>query len=179
MVPQLKGQKSARPRRGGTPATAVLDRAGVAFTLHAYDRDPAAASYGLEAAEQLGLDPAAVFKTLVAEVDGHLVVGLVPVSGQLDLKRLAAAVGGKRAAMADPAVAERATGYVVGGISPLGQRRPLTTVIDESARGRPTVYVSAGRRGLDLGLAPDDLVGLLGATTAPIARPDRAGPAPY
>jgi Cys-tRNA(Pro)/Cys-tRNA(Cys) deacylase len=177
VVPQLKGQSSARPRRGGTPATAVLDRAGVAFTLHAYDHDPAAESYGLEAAGQLGLDPATVFKTLLAEVDGHLVVGLVPVSGQLDLKRLATAIGGKRAAMADPAVAERVTGYVVGGISPLGQRRRLPTVVDESVRGRPTVYVSAGRRGLDLGLAPDDLVELLGAAMAPIGRPGRAGPA--
>jgi Cys-tRNA(Pro)/Cys-tRNA(Cys) deacylase len=146
----------------------------VAFTLHAYDHDPAAESYGLEAAGHLGLDPATVFKTLLAEVDGQLVVGLVPVSGQLDLKRLATAVGGKRAAMADPAVAERVTGYVVGGISPLGQRRRLPTVVDESVRGRPTVYVSAGRRGLDLGLAPDDLVELLGATMAPIGRSGRA-----
>ena len=177
MVPQLKSRRSAGPGRGGTPATATLDRAGVAFTLHPYDHDPATESYGLEAAGQLGLDPAAVLKTLVAEVDGHLVVGLVPVSGQLDLKRLAAAVGGKRAAMAEPAVAERVTGYVVGGISPLGQRRRLPTVVDESVRGLPTVYVSAGRRGLDVGLAPDDLVELLGATVAPVGRAGRGDPA--
>lgn len=148
----------------------ALERAGVAFSVHTYDHDPGTASYGLEAADQLGLDPSSVFKTLLAEVDRSLVVGIVPVSGQLDLKALAAAVGGKRAAMADPAVAERTTGYVVGGISPLGQRKRLQTVLDESATRLETVYVSGGRRGLDLGLEPHDLVRLLGATVAPIAR---------
>jgi Cys-tRNA(Pro)/Cys-tRNA(Cys) deacylase len=148
----------------------ALERAGVAFTLHPYDHDPAAASYGHEAAEQLGLDPGAVFKTLLTEVDGSLVVGVVPVSGQLDLKALAAAAGGKKAVMADPAAAERTTGYVVGGISPIGQKKRLTTVVDESALDRPTIYVSGGKRGLDLGLAPQDLVDLLGATVAPIGR---------
>jgi Cys-tRNA(Pro)/Cys-tRNA(Cys) deacylase len=148
----------------------ALERAGVAFTLHPYDNDPAAASYGHEAAEQLGLDPGAVFKTLLTEVDGSLVVGVVPVSGQLDLKALAAAAGGKKAVMADPAAAERTTGYVVGGISPIGQKKRLTTVVDESALDRPTIYVSGGKRGLDLGLAPQDLVDLLGATVAPIGR---------
>lgn len=162
--------RRSNARTGGTPATAALERAGVAFTLHPYEHDRAAASYGLEAAEQLGLDPSAVFKTLLAEVDGGLVVGIVPVSGQLDLKALASAVGGKKAAMADPAAAERTTGYVVGGISPLGQKKPLPTVIDASALERSTVYVSGGKRGLDLGLAPADLVGLLGATVAPIGR---------
>jgi Cys-tRNA(Pro)/Cys-tRNA(Cys) deacylase len=152
----------------GTPATAALDRAGVAYTVHTYPHDPGASSYGLEAAAALGLDPATVFKTLVAAADGDLVVAVVPVTGQLDLKALAAAVGAKRATMADPADAERATGYVVGGISPLGQRRRLRTVIDASARPLPTMYVSAGRRGADLGLAPDDLAGLLAATFAPI-----------
>ena len=137
----------ARRRTVGTPATVALERAGVAFTVHAYDHDPRSASYGLEAADALGLDPGAVFKTLLAEVDGELVVAVVPVSGQLDLKALAAALGGKRAAMADPAVAERTTGYVVGGISPIGQRRRLRTVVDESASARPAVYVSGGRRG--------------------------------
>jgi Cys-tRNA(Pro)/Cys-tRNA(Cys) deacylase len=154
----------------GTPATVALTRAGVAFTVHPYEHDPSASSYGLEAAEALGLDPGAVFKTLFADVDGRLVVGIVPVSRQLDLKALAAAVGGKKATMADPAVAERATGYVVGGISPLGQKRAHPTVLDESALGLETVYVSGGRRGLDLGLAPADLARLTSATTAAIAR---------
>ena len=148
----------------------VLEKAGVAFTRHSYEHDPAASSYGLEAAAALGLDPAAVFKTLLADVDGGLAVGIVPVTGQLDLKALAAALGGKRAAMADPAVAERATGYVVGGISPIGQKRRLPTVLDVSALDLPTVYVSGGKRGLDLGLDPHDLVRLLGAQVAPIRR---------
>jgi Cys-tRNA(Pro)/Cys-tRNA(Cys) deacylase len=161
---------SRKGRAGGTPATVALERAGVAFTTHTYAHDPAAASYGLEAAERLGLDPRAVLKTLLAEVDGRLVVAIVPVAGQLDLKGLAAAVGGKRATMADPAVAERVTGYVVGGISPLGQRKRLDTVVDESATTLPVVYVSGGRRGLDIGLAPGDLVRLLQARTAPIGR---------
>ncbi|GAA3640126.1 Cys-tRNA(Pro) deacylase [Streptomyces chitinivorans] len=140
------------------------------FTLHSYEHDPAAPSYGEEAAEALGLDPGQVFKTLVADVDGALTVAVVPVSGSLDLKALAAAAGGKRAAMADPAAAERATGYVRGGISPLGQRRALPTVVDASAEGHATVCVSAGRRGLEIELAPADLVKLTGAVTAPIAR---------
>ena len=155
---------------GGTPATVALTRAGVAFTVHAYEHDPAAPSYGLEAAEVLGLPPEQVFKTLLADVDGALVVAIVPVAGKLDLKALAAAVGGKRAAMADPAAAERATGYVLGGISPLGQRRTLRTVLDESALAFDTVYVSGGRRGLDLGLSPADLVTQTRATTAAVAR---------
>ncbi|MEU2627119.1 Cys-tRNA(Pro) deacylase [Kitasatospora sp. NPDC007106] len=154
----------------GTPATVALEAAGVAYTVHAYDHDPAAASYGGEAAEVLGIPAGRVFKTLVADVDGTLTVGIVPVSGQLDLKALAAAVGGKRAAMADPAAAERSSGYVLGGISPLGQRRPLRTVLDDSALGHPTVFVSAGRRGLEVELAPADLVSLTGARTAPIGR---------
>ncbi|MGW1176798.1 Cys-tRNA(Pro) deacylase [Kitasatospora sp. NPDC002543] len=154
----------------GTPATVALEAAAVPFTVHAYDHDPAAASYGGEAAEVLGVAPERVFKTLVADVDGTLTVGVVPVAGQLDLKALAAAVGGKRAAMADPAAAERSSGYVLGGISPLGQRRPLRTVVDASALGHPTVYVSAGRRGLEVELAPTDLVALTGARTAAIAR---------
>lgn len=159
-----------RRAAGGTPATVALERAGIDFTSHPYDHDPAAESYGLEAAERLGLDPSSVLKTLVAEVDGRLVVAVVPVSARLDLKALAAAVGGKRAAMADPAAAQRGTGYVVGGISPVGQRSRLTTVVDSTASGLPVVYVSGGKRGLDLGLAPDDLVAVTGATLAPIAR---------
>ena len=159
-----------RKGTGGTPATVALTRAGIAFTEHAYKHDPAAASYGLEAASLLGLDPACVLKTLLASVDGRLVVAIVPVAGMLDLKAVAAAVGGKRASMADPAEAERATGYVVGGISPVGQKRPHPTVLDESATGFGTVYVSGGRRGLDLGLSPADLVRVTGATLAPIGR---------
>lgn len=162
----------AKSKRGGaaTPATVALTRAGVPFTTHAYEHDPAASSYGLEAAEALGLDPEQVFKTLFVEVDGRLVVGIVPVSRQLDLKAVAAAVNGKKATMADPAVAERATGYVIGGISPLGQKRAHPTVLDATALAYETVYVSGGRRGLDIGLAPQDLVRLTQATTAAIAR---------
>lgn len=162
----------AKSKRGsaGTPATVALTRAGVDYTTHPYEHDPAATSYGLEAAEALGLDPEQVFKTLFVDVDGRLVVGIVPVSQQLDLKAVAAAVGGKRATMAEPAAAERATGYVVGGISPLGQKRAHPTVLDETALAHETVYVSGGRRGLDIGLSPQDLVRLTGATTAPIAR---------
>jgi Cys-tRNA(Pro)/Cys-tRNA(Cys) deacylase len=155
---------------GGTPATVALTKAGVEFTLHPYDHDPAASSYGAEAAEALGLDPGHVFKTLLAAVDGRLVVAVVPVTGQLDLKALAAAVGGKKAVMADPADAERTTGYVVGGISPVGHRRRLPTVIDDSAATLPTVYVSGGRRGLDIGLSPQDLLAVTGGTTARIRR---------
>ena len=156
---------------GGTPATVALTRAGVDFTLHEYDHDPRAqASYGLEAAEALGLDPARVFKTLMAAADGRLTVAVVPVSGQLDLKALARAVGAGRAAMADPAAAERATGYVVGGISPVGQKRAHPTVLDASALEHPTVFVSAGRRGLDLEIAPADLVRVTAAVTATVGR---------
>lgn len=157
-------------RGGGTPATVALTAAGAEFALRAYAHDPAAESYGEEAAEALGVDPGQVFKTLVAEVDGALTVAVVPVSGSLDLKALAAAVRGKRAVMADPARAERATGYVRGGISPLGQRKRLPTVIDGSAARYATVCVSAGRRGLEVELAPADLAALTEAVLAPIAR---------
>ena len=139
-----------RTQTGGTPATVALDRAGVAYTLLPYAHDPRAESYGLEAAEALDVDPARVLKTLVASLDGRLVVGVVPVSGQLDLKALARALGGSKAVMAEVAAAERATGYVAGGISPVGQKRRLPTVVDTSALDHPTVLVSAGRRGLDL-----------------------------
>lgn len=160
------------PRKGagGTPATVALTRAGVTFTEHSYAHDPAVASYGTEAAALLGLDPDRVLKTLLVSVDGRLVVGIVPVSGHLDLKAVAAAVGGKKATMADPTAAERATGYVVGGISPVGQRRAHPTVLDEAALAFDTVYVSGGRRGLDLGLSPTDLVRVTGATVAPVGR---------
>jgi len=160
----------AKKSPGGTPATVALSRAGVDFTLHAYDHDPRASSYGLEAAEALGLDPERVYKTLVADVDGRLVVAVVPVSGWLDLKALARAVGGSKAAMAEQATAERATGYVVGGISPLGQKRSHPTVVDTTALEHPTVYVSAGRRGLDLEIAPADLVRVTGAVVERVGR---------
>jgi Cys-tRNA(Pro)/Cys-tRNA(Cys) deacylase len=160
----------ARKAHGGTPATAALTAAGVAFTLHEYAHDPRAESYGLEAAEALGLDPAQVFKTLVADLDGALVVAVVPVAGWLDLKALARALGGRKATMAAPRDAERATGYVTGGISPVGQKRPLRTVVDSGALDHDTVFVSAGRRGLDLEIAPADLVAVTAATTARIGR---------
>ncbi|MBH5334371.1 Cys-tRNA(Pro) deacylase [Streptomyces pactum] len=163
-------RKSKKQTNGGTPATVALATAGTAYTLHSYEHDPAAPSYGEEAAEALGVDPGRVFKTLVATVDEELTVAVVPVSATLDLKALAAAVGGKRAAMADPAAAERATGYVRGGISPLGQRKRLRTAVDATALDHPTICVSAGRRGLEVELAAADLVALTGAVTAPIAR---------
>ena len=162
------------PRDAGTPATLALTRAGIPFTTHAYDHDPRSSSYGLEAAAALGLDPAAVFKTLVAEVDGSPVVAIVPVSGTLDLKALAAACGGRRADLAEAATAQRLTGYVVGGISPIGQRRPLPTLLDESAILLATVYVSGGRRGLDIGLAPDDRLAVTGGAYAAIGRAERS-----
>jgi Cys-tRNA(Pro)/Cys-tRNA(Cys) deacylase len=152
-----------------TPATALLARHRVAFELHPYEHDPRSGSYGTEAAEALGVPPARLFKTLVVSVDGRLAVGVVPVAGSLDLKALAAALGGKKAAMAEPAAAERATGYVAGGISPLGHRSRLPVVVDASARDWDTVYVSAGRRGLQVSLAPADLLRIADATVAPIA----------
>ncbi|MFC4397942.1 Cys-tRNA(Pro) deacylase [Arthrobacter sedimenti] len=153
----------------GTPATAALTAAGVPFVLHPYTHDPSAASYGAEAAEALGIVPSRVFKTLMVDVEGRLAVGIVPVSGSLDLKAMAAALGAKKAAMADPAAAQRRTGYVLGGISPLGQRQPSPTVLDSSALALGTVLGSGGRRGLDLELAPADLVRLTNAIAAPIS----------
>jgi Cys-tRNA(Pro)/Cys-tRNA(Cys) deacylase len=153
-----------------TPATAALTAAGVAFTQLAYDHDPAAPSFGLEAAQALGLPAEQVFKTLLVDTGDGLAVGVVPVTGSLDLKALAAALGVKRVTMAHPAAAERSSGMVVGGISPLGQRRALPTVVDESVDLFEVVYVSGGRRGLDVGLSPADLVRLTGASVADIAR---------
>jgi Cys-tRNA(Pro)/Cys-tRNA(Cys) deacylase len=146
----------------------LLTRSGVDFHLHPYQHDPRAEGYGEEAAAALGVAPERIFKTLIASVDGKLVCAVVPVAGRLDLKALAAAVGGKRAAMADPAAAARATGYVVGGISPLGQKARLPVVIDVSAAELDTMFVSAGRRGLQIELRPADLVRLAAATTADI-----------
>ena len=154
----------------GTPATVALTAAGVTFTPHAYDHDAANTSFGLEAAAALGVDADQVFKTLLADVDGSLTVAIVPVTGKLDLKALAAAVGGKKAEMADPKLAERKTGYVVGGISPIGQKTRHTTVLDETAELYDTIFVSGGRRGFDIELAPRDLLAVTGGVTAAIAR---------
>ncbi len=152
-----------------TPATKVLAAAKVAYELHRYTHDPRAASFGTEAADVLGVDAKEVFKTLVIELsDGSLAVAVLPVSAQLSMKSAAAALGAARAAMADTAKAERTTGYALGGISPLGQRRTLRTVIDSSALAFPRVFCSAGRRGLEIELAPADLIELTGAVTATI-----------
>jgi Cys-tRNA(Pro)/Cys-tRNA(Cys) deacylase len=155
---------------GGTRATDQLTRLGYRHVLHRYAHDPRHPSFGQEASEALGVPPERVFKTLIAEVDGQLTVAVVPVAGSLDLKALAAAVGGKRAAMADPALAEKASGYVTGGIAPVGLRRSLPVVLDETALGHTTVFCSAGQRGLEIELAPADLVAATGARTAPIGR---------
>ena len=153
-----------------TPATVALDRAGVAYTRHPYDHDPAAPSYGLEAAAALDVEPARVFKTLLVDTGKGLGVGIVPVDGQLDLKAMAAALGAKSVTMADAAAAERSTGYVVGGISPVGQRRSLPTVLDETAYEHDTIYVSGGRRGFDIALTAADLQLVTRAVRARIGR---------
>jgi len=165
-----------------TPALDLVRRAGITHRVHAYeaperhgrdrDRRP---TYGSDAAAALGVEPSRMFKTLVATVDERLVLAVVPVDRELDLKRLATALAGRRAALAEPAAAERATGQVVGGISPLGSRRPLPVVVDVSVSDHRTVFVSAGRRGLQLELAPDDLVRLCSAHSAPIARDQGPG----
>lgn len=167
----------AKKQSGGasTPATVELTRAGIAFSVRTYAHDPSTTDFGLEAARELGIAPERVFKTLLAEVDGALAVAVVPVSGLLDLKALAGALGGKRAVMADPAVAERKTGYVIGGISPLGQRTALPTVLDRAADAFDTVLVSGGRRGLDIELAPGDLVRATAAIRAAIGRASGRG----
>ena len=154
----------------GTPATVALTAAGIPFTPHAYEHEAANTNFGLEAATVLGVDPEQVFKTLLADVDGALTVAIVPVTGKLDLKALAAAVGGKKAEMADPRLAERKTGYVVGGISPIGQKTRHATVLDETAELFDTIYVSGGKRGFDIELAPADLLAITGGSVAAIAR---------
>lgn len=160
-----------RPADGpSTPATVALDRAGVTYTRHPYEHDPSAQSYGLEAAEALGVPPAHVFKTLLVDTGKGLAVGVVPVDGQLDLKAVASALGTKAVTMADPAAAERSTGYVVGGISPVGQKRALPTVLDDTAYALEVVYVSGGRRGFDIGLSPADLATVTRALRASIGR---------
>ena len=155
--------------RAATPATLALARAGVAFTIHEYAHEPGASGYGEEAVAALGIPPDRIYKTLIVRVDGaRLVVAVLPVGGQLSMKALAAAAGGKRADLAPAADAERSTGYVLGGISPLGQRRRLPTVVDAGLLGHPTVYCSAGRRGMQVELAPAALIQLTGATVVPI-----------
>jgi Cys-tRNA(Pro)/Cys-tRNA(Cys) deacylase len=154
-----------------TPALVALTKAGVAHTVHDFGHDGSDRNYGKAAAAALGVDEARVFKTLLVVADARPAVGIVPVVGQLSLKGIAAALGAKKADMCDPAVAQRLTGYVVGGISPLGQRKQLPTVLDESASTFATIFVSGGRRGLDVELAPDDLARMLDATVAPIAAP--------
>lgn len=153
-----------------TPATLALERAGVPFTPHVYEHHETATNFGEEAAAALGLREEQVFKTLIVSVDGALAVAIVPVANRLDLKAIAAAVGGKKATLADPALAEKRTGYVVGGISPVGQRSRIRTVLDESATGYATIFVSGGRRGFDIEIAPSDLLAVTEATTAAIAR---------
>lgn len=154
-----------------TPATKALEKAGVEYRLHRYEHDPAAQSYGTEAAEKLGLDPARVFKTLLASSEsGELLVAVVPVTGTLDLKALATAAAVKKTAMADPAAAQRSTGYLLGGISPLGQKKRLRTFIDSSVEQWPTLYVSGGRRGLEIELTPKQLAEQTTALIKPLAR---------
>jgi Cys-tRNA(Pro)/Cys-tRNA(Cys) deacylase len=159
----------SRRQGEGTPALLALRAAGVRFTVHAYEHRATEVHFGREAAEALGVDPRRVFKTLVADLTGQLAVAVVPVAAQLDLKALAVALGAKRAVMADPKAAARATGYVLGGISPLGQRSRLPTVIDDSALTQESILVSAGRRGLQVELAPADLCRLTAASVHPIA----------
>jgi len=170
VVAELSARVGKKKSAGGTPATIALTAAGVEFALHPYEHDPRAESYGMEAAAALGVEPGRVFKTLMADLDGALVVGIVPVSGQLDLKALARALGGSKATMAEVRLAERATGYVAGGISPIGQKRAHRTVLDDSALAYPTIFVSGGKRGLDLELSPDAIVAVTGAVTATIRR---------
>lgn len=164
----------SRDRAGAGPttqATLALDRAGVTYRRHSYEHDASSTNFGREAADLLGLPPERVFKTLLVAGGGGLAVGIVPVDGQLDLKALAGALGIKSVRMADPTAAERSTGYVVGGISPVGQKRRLPTVLDRTAADFPTIYVSGGRRGFDIELAPSDLARVTAAVIAPIARP--------
>lgn len=163
-------QKKTGPDAGGTPATVALSRRDITFTLHPYEHHAEAESFGDEAAEQLGIDPRRIFKTLVADVAARLVVAVVPVADRLDLKALAHTLDAKKATMADPRQAARSSGYVVGGISPIGQRTKLATVIDSSAQDFATIFVSAGRRGLQVELTADDLIAITEARTAKITR---------
>jgi Cys-tRNA(Pro)/Cys-tRNA(Cys) deacylase len=164
---------SKHAEHASTPAVAALLAADIPHTLHTYDHDPDSdLSYGLEAAQAIGIDPAQVFKTLCVYADGALAMGVVPVDQMLDLKAVAHALGAKKAQMASPADAERVTGYVVGGISPIGGRKRLPLVLDKSAQMFAEIYVSGGRRGFDIGIAPTDLVAVTGGSVAPVAKPN-------
>jgi Cys-tRNA(Pro)/Cys-tRNA(Cys) deacylase len=163
-------KKNKHHAHGATPATTALIDAGITFTLHPYEHHDDNTSFGDEAAAALAVDRRRIFKTLVADIGGQLVVAVIPVAGQLDLKALAAAFGAKKASMADPQVAARSSGYVVGGISPIGQRHALPTVVDDSADDFETIYVSAGRRGLQVELAPSDLRAITDARSVSIAQ---------
>jgi Cys-tRNA(Pro)/Cys-tRNA(Cys) deacylase len=160
----------------GTRAIDAARRAGITHTVHEYAHDARSSlreggrGYALEAVEAMGIDAGRVFKTIVVSVDGRLGVAVVPADTEVDLKAVADALGGRKASVAPPAEAEKATGYVLGGISPLGTRRPLPTVVDASAAGWPTIHVSAGRRGLEIELAAADLVALVRGSLAPVAR---------
>lgn len=154
----------------GTPATIALTAAGIRFTTHSYAHESTHRNFGEEAASALQLDPERVFKTLIVDAEAKLVVAIVPVAGQLDLGSIAATVGAKRATMANPAFAQRKTGYVLGGISPIGQKTRLTTVLDETAELFDTIFVSGGKRGFDIELAPTDLIAVTSAQVAAIAR---------
>ena len=165
----MGGTALRRDTRGVTPAIRELERLGINFGVHAYEHSGGRTDFGLEAAEQLGLDPDRVFKTLVVTVDGEQVVAIAPVSGKVSLKAVGRAIGGKRAEMCDPVAAERLTGFVRGGISPFGQTQRLRTVVDEIALAFDEIYVSGGKRGLDIGVAPTDLIGVLDAIVADIA----------
>ncbi|MGF1733625.1 Cys-tRNA(Pro) deacylase [Photobacterium kasasachensis] len=156
-----------------TPAINLAKKQKINYTVHQYDHDPANTNFGLEAAEVLGQDPNRVFKTLLFSLNGDpkkLAVAIVPVAGMLDLKAAAKAAGGKKADMADPQIAEKTTGYIVGGISPLGQKKRLPTFLDQSAEQFDTICVSAGRRGLEIELSPADLLSLTRGSFAPIAK---------
>jgi Cys-tRNA(Pro)/Cys-tRNA(Cys) deacylase len=161
---------SKKTKKQATPALDVAENAGISYSVHAYEHDPTHESFGLEAAEKLGIDAQRVFKTLVVAHDKELCVGVVPVQNHLDLKAMAAALGVKSVTMADVALAERTTGYIAGGISPLGQKKRLRTVLDESMNDFDTVHVSAGKRGLEIELSPSDLAKLTNASFAAIAR---------